>query len=75
MLAFVGALFGIAYVPLLCSIAAVVQGVKARREIRSDPELGGTSMAMAGIVIGTLTLVFYIVLAVALRIWGENALI
>jgi Domain of unknown function (DUF4190) len=75
MLALVGALFGIAYVPLLCSIAAVVQGVRARREIRSHPELKGTSMAMAGIVIGVLALVFYIALAVALRIRGKDALI
>jgi hypothetical protein len=73
VLAIAGWLFGIALVPLLCLIAAIVQGVRARREIRADPALGGGRMATIGIVLGASGLLFYTALFVALRLssgWG-----
>lgn len=70
LLALIGALLGLGVVPLVSSLAAIVQGVRARREIGSNPILKGAHMATVGIVIGALGLLFYIALFVALRLSG-----
>lgn len=41
-------------VGLLFGVAAVLTGLKARQEIRQNPELGGTGRAVFGIVLGGL---------------------
>jgi Domain of unknown function (DUF4190) len=70
VLAVAGALFGLGVFPLLCSILAVLQGRRARREISARPELKGERMATVAIVIGVLTLIVYIALFVAIRVSG-----
>jgi hypothetical protein len=53
--------------PIVLSIAAIVLGSQAKREIDGDPSITGRGMAQAGFVIGIAGLVIYplvIVLAV-----------
>lgn len=70
VLALIGALFGLGVLPLACSIAGIVQGVRARKEIRSNPALKGEHMAAVGIAIGAVALLLYVALFVALRLSG-----
>ena len=60
-------------VPIVGSVLAIVFGSVARKRIADDPDLGGTEMARAGIIIGwigvvlgLLAIVFFIVLALAI---------
>ena len=52
------------WVPLLnnfLAIAAILTGIKALRQIKSDPEHhGGRRWAIAGIVLGALPLIIYL---------------
>ncbi|MBV9311454.1 MAG: DUF4190 domain-containing protein, partial [Solirubrobacterales bacterium] len=64
-LALIGAVFGGLIVPLLCSLAAVVQGIRALREIRAHPELKGKRLAITAIVLGTLGFLFWALLLLA----------
>lgn len=64
-LAVAGALLGGFIVPVLCGPAAVVQGIRALREIRAHPELKGKRLAIAAIVLGTLGFLFWALLLMA----------
>ncbi len=64
-LAVIGAVFGGLIVPLFCSPAAVIQGIRALREIRAHPELKGKRLAIAAIVLGTLGFLFWALLLLA----------
>ena len=46
------ALVGIFVCPVVCSIAALVVGYKARRKLQADPNLEGEGLAKAGVIIG-----------------------
>ncbi len=47
-------ILGWVFLPFLASIVAVVLGHMARAEIRSNPQLDGDGMAVAGIILGYL---------------------
>jgi Mn2+/Fe2+ NRAMP family transporter len=64
-LAFAGALLGAFIFPMLFSLAAIVQGVRGRREIKRNPELKGKRLATAAIVIGSLGFLFWALLLLA----------
>lgn len=60
-----GLVFSWAVVPLLASIAAVITGHMALRQIKGDPSLGGRGMAIAGLIMGYVAIA---VLAVGIAI-------
>lgn len=64
-LALAGALLGGFIFPLLFSLAAIVQGIRGRREVKRNPELKGKRLATAAIVIGTLGFLFWALLLLA----------
>ena len=64
-LAVIGWLLGGLIVPLLCSPAAVIEGIRALREVRAHPELKGRRLAIAAIVLGTLGFLFWALLLLA----------
>ena len=72
VLAGIGALFGWLVLPLLSSIAAVVVGIRARREIRANPALKGKGMATVAILIGVVAFLFW-VLALGLLLLSIGA--
>lgn len=56
--------------PLLGPIIAVITGHLARREIdRSGGQLGGRGMALAGLIIGYITLALYVIVFVLLLLF------
>lgn len=52
-------------IPTLFSLAGVIEGVRARREIKRDPALRGKRLAAAAIVVGTLGFLFWALLLMA----------
>lgn len=50
---------GVLFVPLVCSILAIVLGRQAKREIQAEPRLGGEGMATAGTVLGVVGLCLF----------------
>jgi hypothetical protein len=52
---------GVLFVPLVCSIQAIVLGRQAKREIQAEPRLGGEGMATAGTVLGVVGLCLFAV--------------
>lgn len=65
VVAVAGALLGGFIIPILFSLAGIVEGVRARREIKRDPVLKGKHLATAAIVIGTLGFLFWALLLMA----------
>jgi hypothetical protein len=58
---------GLMFVPILASIPAVITGHMARAEIkRSEGDLEGDGMAVAGLITGYLSLIFWAILVVLL---------
>ena len=58
-------LAGLLFVPIVCSIAAVICGHMARSQIRrGEGRVGGDGMAMTGLITGYLGLVIYLALVV-----------
>ena len=63
-------LAGLLFVPIVCSIAAVICGHMARSQIRQgEGRVGGDGMAMTGLITGYLGLVIYLVLAAWIVVW------
>ena len=63
-LAVVSLVFGIlgwTLLPFLGSIAAIITGHMARKEIRRDPALDGDVMAVIGLVLGWASVILWIV--------------
>ncbi len=59
---------GIFAIPVIAAVLAIVLGSSARREIQSDPALGGEGLASAGVIlgwIGVALMVFWFVLFLA----------
>lgn len=57
-------------VPLLGTLAAIITGHLAKREIKeSNGALGGSGMATAGLILGYVQLAFIVILLVALIIF------
>ena len=54
----VSGILGWTLLPFLGSIAAVICGHMARAEIRRDPNLDGDGMAVAGLVLGWVSIAF-----------------
>ncbi len=52
-------LVGLIFFTVICGIAAIVLGVKARSEINDDPRVYGGGMALAGICLGCIDLLFF----------------
>jgi Domain of unknown function (DUF4190)/zinc-ribbon domain len=50
---------GVLFVPLVCSILAIVLGRQAKREIEAEPRLSGEGMATAGSVLGIVGLCLF----------------
>jgi len=78
-LALAGALLGALILPMLFSLAGIVQGVRGGREIRRNPEMKGKCLATAAIVIGSLGFLFWALLllagfAAAIGAGGANTL-
>lgn len=57
------------FVPLLGSIAAIITGHLAIRQIRMTPGLGGRGMAIAGLVMGYVMVAFG-VLSIAITLFS-----
>ena len=54
------------------SIASIVLGHMAMRELRRDPELGGKAMAIWGLVIGYVSIpVAFVIAYLVLRVMGH----
>lgn len=45
-------LLGVTIVPFVCSPAAIVYALRARRETASDPNLAGSTAALVGLALG-----------------------
>ena len=52
----IGGILGWTLLPLLGSLAAVICGHMARAEIRRDPNLDGDGMALAGLILGWVSI-------------------
>lgn len=50
---------GLVLCPIICSVLAIMYGIRARREIERDPSLGGAGTATAGYVLGIVGLALY----------------
>lgn len=62
-------LVGLLFVPIVCSIAAVICGHMARSQIRQgEGRVGGDGMAMTGLITGYLGLVIYLALLVIIMV-------
>jgi mannose/fructose/N-acetylgalactosamine-specific phosphotransferase system component IIC len=57
------AVLGFLVFPLIPSIAAVIVGQHARREIAADPRLRGDGLAQAGVILGWVGIAIGIVVA------------
>jgi hypothetical protein len=51
---------GLFVLPIVCSLAAIVLGVQARREIDADPALGGRGTAQAAVVLGVIGIIAFL---------------
>jgi predicted acyltransferase len=49
---------GLVFLPMVLSIAALVLGYQARRELRERPADGGSGLATAGVVLGWIGVVW-----------------
>ena len=56
----VSGILGWSLLPFLGSLAAIVPGHLARREIRANPALGGDSLAVVGLVLGWVSVAAWI---------------
>lgn len=64
IISLVSGILGWTLLPFLASIAAVICGHLARAEIRREPgRYSGDGLAIAGLVLGWLSIVFWIALA------------
>lgn len=54
-------LVGLVFFTIVCGIVAIVMGVKALGEINEDPRAYGGGMAFAGITIGCMDLLFFVI--------------
>ncbi len=57
------------FVPLLGSIAAVITGHLAIRQIRANPALSGRGMAIAGVIMGYV-MVAFLVLSIVITLFS-----
>ncbi|WP_336645657.1 DUF4190 domain-containing protein [Microbacterium sp. USHLN186] len=57
-------------VPVLVPLAAVVLGHMARAQIRRDPGLGGSGMALTGLILGYVPLAISLLLVIAAVVFG-----
>jgi hypothetical protein len=73
----VAGILGWTLLPWLGSLAAVITGHMARAEIRRDPGLEGDGMAIAGLVLGWVMIIFSVltILAVILFFGGLAVLL
>jgi uncharacterized Tic20 family protein len=60
-LALVFGILGVIIFAIIFGPLAIWQATKARKAIKEDPELGGGGRATAGLVLGILAIVFWIV--------------
>ena len=61
ILSLVAGVLGWTLLPFLGSIAAIVIGHMARKEIRRDPTLDGDVMAVIGLVLGWASVILWII--------------
>jgi len=61
IISLVAGILGWTLLPFLGSIAAIVTGHMARKEIRRDPALDGDVMAIIGLVLGWVSVIAWIV--------------
>jgi hypothetical protein len=54
-------IIGLFVCPVICSVAAIVVGLQARREIAATPGLGGRGAAGTGIALGVIGIAVFIV--------------
>jgi len=52
-------LLGLIFFTVVCGIVAIVLGMKARGEINDDTQVYGGGMAIAGICLGSIDLLFF----------------
>lgn len=75
-LSLVMGILGLTVLPLLGSLVAIVTGHLARAQIRRNPQLGGDTLAMAGLVFGWLAvLLAALIAAVFFLVFGGSALL
>ncbi|MEO6519477.1 MAG: DUF4190 domain-containing protein [Pseudoxanthomonas sp.] len=60
IISLVAGILGWTLLPLLGSLAAIVTGHMARKEIRQNPALGGDGMAVAGLIMGWVSVVLWV---------------
>lgn len=61
IISLVAGILGWSLLPFLGSIAAIITGHMARKEIRRDPALDGDVMAVIGLVLGWASVILWIV--------------
>ena len=61
IISLVAGILGWTLLPFLGSIAAIITGHMARKEIRRDPALDGDVMAVIGLVLGWASVILWIV--------------
>ncbi len=61
IISLVAGILGWTLLPFLGSIAAIITGHMARKEIRRDPTLDGDVMAVIGLVLGWASVILWIV--------------
>ena len=62
----VSGILGWTLLPLLGSVAAVICGHMARAEIRRDPAIDGDGMAIAGLILGWVSIALMVLAVVAI---------
>ncbi len=76
IISLVSGILGWTLAPLLGSLVAIVTGHLARREIRTDPSLGGDSLAVVGLVLGWVAVLGVLLgIAVVIAFFGGIAML
>ena len=60
IISLVSGILGWTLLPFLGSIAAIISGHMARREIRQNPALGGDGMALGGLILGWASVLLWV---------------